>query len=72
MFDLLDLAAINVPTLILNGEHESKAVFRHTQEMLKLIPNSEAHIISGAGHTSNMENPTDLNTAVDEFLTRTA
>ena len=67
-FDLLDLAVISVPTLILNGEKESKAVFRHTQEMLKLIPQSEAHIIPDAGHTSNMENSVDFNARVDEFL----
>ena len=67
-FDLLDLAAITVPTLILNGEKESKAVFRHTEEMLKLIPHSEEYIIPGAGHSSNMENPVAFNTRVDEFL----
>jgi uncharacterized damage-inducible protein DinB len=69
-FDLLNLAAITVPTLILNGEHESKAVFRHTDEMLKLIPNAEAHVIPGAGHTSNMENPAAFNGEVERFLSR--
>jgi len=69
-FDLLNLAAITVPTLILNGEHESKAVFRHTDEMLRLIPNTEARLIPRAGHTSNMENPTVFNTEVERFLSR--
>ena len=67
-FDLLELSRITVPTLILNGEKESRAVFRHTEEMLKQIPDSLAGIIPGAGHTSNMENPAVFNTYVDRFL----
>jgi pimeloyl-ACP methyl ester carboxylesterase len=67
-FDLLNLAAITVPTLVLNGERESKAVFRHTDEMLKLIPNVQARVIIGAGHTSNLENPAAFNTELERFL----
>jgi len=67
-FKQLNLAAITVPTLILNGEFESKTVFRHTHEMRKLIPNSESHVIPDAGHTSNMENPVAFNKHVDAFL----
>jgi pimeloyl-ACP methyl ester carboxylesterase len=69
-FDLLDLATINVPTLILNGEYESKSVFRHTQEILKLIPNAEAHVIPTAGHTSNMENSEAFNQQIYAFLAK--
>jgi len=67
-FDLLELGLITIPTLILNGEHESKAVFRHTEEMLKHIPNAETHVVAGAGHTSNMENADGFNTLLDRFL----
>ena len=67
-FDLLDLSRITVPTLILNGEKESKAVFRHTKEMVKWIPQAETVIIPGAGHTSNMENPSVFNDNMDRFL----
>lgn len=67
-FDLLELEKITVPTLILNGEGESKSVFRHTKELLKQIPNSKSKIIAGAGHTSNLENPTEFNQLVSEFL----
>jgi pimeloyl-ACP methyl ester carboxylesterase len=69
-FDLLDLARITIPTLILNGEDESKSVFRHTKEMLKLIPNAKSGIITGAGHTSNLENSDEFNRLVSEFLTQ--
>lgn len=67
-FNLLNLAAIKVPTLILNGEHESRSVFRHTEEMLRWMPQAEAEIVPGAGHTSNMENPGAFNAHVDRFL----
>lgn len=67
-FDLLELSRITVPTLILNGEKESRAVFRHTEEMLRRIPDSKAEIIAGAGHTSNKENSAVFNLYVDHFL----
>lgn len=69
-FDLLNLESIRVPTLVLNGEYESRSVFRHTQEILKRVENSEAHIIPGAGHTSNMENAREFNRHVAAFLQR--
>jgi pimeloyl-ACP methyl ester carboxylesterase len=59
---------IRCPTLVLNGEFESKAVFRHTEEILKRVPESVAHIVPGAGHTSNMENPTGFNRLMESFL----
>ena len=69
-FRLLPLERIQCPTLVLNGEHESKAVFRHTKEILKRIPRSTAVVIPGAGHTSNMENADVFNQTLDEFLQR--
>jgi pimeloyl-ACP methyl ester carboxylesterase len=67
-FKLLPLERITAPTLVLNGEYESKSVFRHTQEILRRVKGSEAVVVSGAGHTSNMENPMDFNALVGEFL----
>ena len=67
-FRLLPLEKIRCPTLVLNGEFESKAVFRHTEEILKRVPNAEARIVPGAGHTSNMENAAEFNRLVEEFL----
>ena len=67
-FRLLPLEKIDCPTLVLNGEHESKSVFRHTEEILRLVPQTGAKVVSGAGHTSNMENPEAFNELVGEFL----
>jgi pimeloyl-ACP methyl ester carboxylesterase len=71
-FHLLDLQVIDAPTLVLNGEYESKSVFRHSEEILKLVMGSEMKIVPEAGHTSNMENPDGFNILLQQFLDRSA
>ncbi|MCU4973984.1 alpha/beta hydrolase [Halobacteria archaeon AArc-m2/3/4] len=70
-FRRVDLTSIQVPTLILNGEHESRSVFTHAAHMERAIPNVRSGIIPGAGHTSNLENPTRFNREVTDFLSNT-
>lgn len=67
-FRMVDLGAIQVPTLVLNGEFESDSVFRHAETLEQRIPDVETHVIPDAGHTSNMENPDRFNEAIDRFL----
>lgn len=67
-FDLLELETIRAPTLVLNGEHESGSVTRHTQEILRRVQNANAVSVPQAGHTSNMENPVYFNQQVLAFL----
>jgi pimeloyl-ACP methyl ester carboxylesterase len=67
-FRLLDLASIEVPTLVVLGENERKAVFPHANKMIELIEGSKKVIIPDAGHASNLENPDDFNRVLDEFL----
>jgi pimeloyl-ACP methyl ester carboxylesterase len=67
-FKLLPLETIEVPTLVIVGENERKAVFPHADKMVELIKNSRKVIIPGAGHVSNLENPETFNTELDEFL----
>lgn len=69
-FKLLDLSKIKVPTLIINGEFESKEVFPHSEKMKELIKNSSMIIIPNAGHASNWENPNEFNKVLEEFLRR--
>jgi len=54
--------------MILNGEFESKKVKRHSQELLKRIPNSSLKVIPGAQHAINMENSKVFNQMIDDFL----
>ena len=67
-FKLLDLASIKVPTLVVLGENERKAVFPHAEKMIELIPNSRKIIVPDAGHVSNLENPEFFNRELDDFL----
>jgi len=66
------LAGIKVPTLILVGEHDGLLYQLASQEMRDRIPNSELHIISNAGHMSNLENPEEFNTHLLNFLGKLA
>ncbi|NWF95379.1 MAG: alpha/beta hydrolase [Candidatus Thorarchaeota archaeon] len=67
-FELLDLASVSVPTLVIIGENERKSVFPHAEKMLQLISNSRKVVIPGAGHASNLENPMGFNRALEKFL----
>jgi non-heme chloroperoxidase len=67
-FKLLPLEMIEVPTLIIIGENERKAVFPHADKMLELIKSSRKVIIPGAGHVSNLENPEVFNRELEDFL----
>lgn len=67
-FKLQELSVIRVPTLVVNGEHEAKSLFKHAEEIQSLISNCEVDIIKNAGHTSNMENPEEFNQKIAEFL----
>lgn len=66
------LAGIKVPTLILVGEHDGSLYQLASKEMRDGIPNSELHIISNAGHMSNLENPEEFNTHLLSFLGKLA
>jgi pimeloyl-ACP methyl ester carboxylesterase len=69
-FGLLDLTRITVPTLIIVGEWERKAVFVHAEKMRELIDDSRIVIIDHAMHASNLENPRQFNDALEDFFSR--
>jgi non-heme chloroperoxidase len=69
-FHMLPLERITCPTLALNGEHETKGMFAHSQAILRLIPQATAEIITTAHHASNMDNPQAFNRTVQRFLDR--
>lgn len=71
-FRRVDLAAIQVPTLMLNGEYESHSVFTHTAYVERTIPDVRTAVIPDAGHTSNMEAPEAFNRELLGFLSSVA
>ncbi len=62
------LADINIPTLIMVGEHDKLTPPIAAELMHENIAGSELVIIKKAGHLSNIENPEDFNEAMLRFL----
>lgn len=61
------LPILTLPTLLLVGEHDAK--FRAINEAMHTqFPNSKLVIISGAGHTTHLEQTLRYSAAVEEFL----
>ena len=66
------LASIAVPTLVMVGELDTVTPPADSSSMQEKIPGAELHVIPGAGHMSNMENPDFFNEKLMAFLERVA
>ena len=64
------LAKISVPVLILVGEHDPITPPSASESMHRAIPGSEMHVVAGAAHMSNLENPAFFNETLLAFLKR--
>ena len=64
------LHTLSMPVLIMAGEQDQKFVDL-ARRMHSLIPHSQLEIISGAGHTVHLENPTEFLQVLQDFLSRT-
>jgi pimeloyl-ACP methyl ester carboxylesterase len=62
------LARIGVPTLVMVGEHDAVTPPTAAKSMRDRIPNSGLHLISNAGHMSNLENPATFSEHLIRFL----
>jgi 3-oxoadipate enol-lactonase len=62
------LAAVDVPTLVLVGEHDAVTPPLTAARIAGSIPRAELVHIPSAGHLSNIENPEAFNAAVITFL----
>jgi len=66
------LASITVPTLILVGAHDAVTPPDAARAMQARIPGADLHMVPGAGHLANVENPESFNARLMEFLERCA
>ena len=64
------LAKINVPTLVIVGEHDGVTPPEAARNLHEHIGGSQLVVIPGAGHISNMEAPEAFNGALGEFLNK--
>ena len=63
-----DLAAIDVPTLVVVGEEDAITPVKEARAMHEKIPGSSLQVIAQAGHLSNMERPAAFNHVLTEFV----
>lgn len=64
------LSKIQVPTLILVGEHDKLTPPSASEAMQRQIAGSELQMIRHAGHMSNLENAPEFNKHLIDFLNR--
>jgi pimeloyl-ACP methyl ester carboxylesterase len=63
-----EIAKISLPTLILVGDEDVATVPEKSQRLHSQIKNSKLVVIKNAGHSSSVEEPTQVNKAIDVFL----
>jgi 3-oxoadipate enol-lactonase len=63
------LDKINIPTLILCGREDEVTPLVQSEMMHESIEGSILHVIDNAGHVSNLEQPTEFNKHLLDFLT---
>jgi pimeloyl-ACP methyl ester carboxylesterase len=63
-----EIGRIQVPTLILVGDEDVAVPLVHSQRLHERIAGSHLEIIPLAGHTSTVEEPTAVNSAIIDFL----
>ena len=62
------LGAVDVPTLLLSGEHDVRAGLPVARDLEAAIPGSTLVVLPGAGHLCNLELPDQFTDAVRGFL----
>jgi pimeloyl-ACP methyl ester carboxylesterase len=62
------LSSIQVPTLVIHGEHDGVVPLATGQALAAAIPGARLVVIPDAGHVSNQEQPAAFNAAVREFI----
>ncbi|MFN2607917.1 MAG: alpha/beta fold hydrolase [Acidimicrobiales bacterium] len=65
-----ELAALDLPTLVVVGEHDGPSPPSEAEAMATAIPGARLEVIPGAGHLSNLERPELFTAALETFLVR--
>lgn len=63
-----ELSKIPHPVLVLHGEHDKLLPLKDSQDMARLLPEGQFHIIEGQGHCVNVEAPGKFVSLVQNFL----
>lgn len=63
-----ELAAITVPIVIADGQHEEPILPEHTTELALLIPGAKQVILSNVSHMAMWQDPAAINKAMMDFV----
>ena len=66
--DVGDLDRLDLPVLVINGEHDSDARIGAGNDLVRALPDVRLAVIPDAGHLSNLDNPGAYNAVLGEFL----
>jgi pimeloyl-ACP methyl ester carboxylesterase len=66
----VDLGDITIPVLVLNGEFDLATRSTAAEHLCRQLPQAERHLISGAGHLPNLDNPDEYAHLCRSFLSR--
>ena len=64
----LRLSELEIPVLAVVGALDHPEIARAADVMVEQLPHAEKHVIDGAAHVPNMEDPTEFNRVVLDFL----
>jgi pimeloyl-ACP methyl ester carboxylesterase len=64
------LSDIKTPTLIIVGDEDAATPYEKSERMHFAIAGSKLVVIKGAGHTSTVEEPEQVNKAINKFLAK--
>ncbi|WP_158437886.1 alpha/beta fold hydrolase [Naasia lichenicola] len=65
------LAALQIPTLAVWGDHDHVLPPHHLDAAIDALPNVESHVFAKTGHMPQIERPDEFARLVEDFLTRT-
>jgi pimeloyl-ACP methyl ester carboxylesterase len=63
-----DLNQLDLPVLVINGEHDSDARIGAGADLARALPDVRLAVIPAAGHLSNLDNPGAYNAVLGQFL----
>jgi len=62
------LRAIQVPTMVADGDHDEVIQLTQIEEMSQLIPHAKLQVFKDASHFALWQDPESFNKALVEFL----
>ena len=63
-YSLRDLAAISVPVVIAQAEHDEFIKGEHAEYLAQSIPNARYHFLAGVSHFAPLQKPSQFNAAI--------